>query len=405
MRLILALLTFSTCLYAERVFVVNLADANALDGSGGPDSLLTFEMNGKNKVLVGVDRNMHGAGEVACGPTGIALALAHYDYKVNELDAIDPRGQKTASYPDMGTSDLAYDKQGNFYLGMDSTVYRNGQILAQLPQGQVLRDLAVDTNGNVYLTTYAGKYAPMVLRIDPTGRIATLADGIPGVDGIAVNSKSQVFVSTSMGNEAGQIWEFEPNGQRTLFAPSIGFQPRIDSMAFDHEDHLFIVLGSHNKILRFTEDGEFTIFADENDGINAPWGIAIGDCPIQGPLFSTVNKQVSLTAKDTQLSLDTSQCPAGFYGGIYSLMGVLTNKGQPMTEATVQVISLTKGNVLQNADSKPSGAGALLSTHQSLNTNESMEIPLRICLKNTLLPPQFSSHNRFSFLVNVLGIQ
>ena len=68
-----------------------------------------------------------------------------------------------------------------------------------------------------------------------------------------------------------------------------------------------------------------------------------------------------------------------------------------------QVRTLTNGNLLQNADGGPFGAGATLTIPRTgdfadglLSSGESVDVPFNICLKNTF---------RFTFLVDVLGIE
>jgi hypothetical protein len=101
---------------------------------------------------------------------------------------------------------------------------------------------------------------------------------------------------------------------------------------------------------------------------------------------------------------DTSGCPAGFLGK-FSFSATLTHdsSSSPLANLMAQVKALTNGNLLQNADGGPFGAGATLSIPKTggfadglLSSGESVAVPVSICLKNMV---------GFNFLVDVLGIE
>jgi hypothetical protein len=60
-----------------------------------------------------------------------------------------------------------------------------------------------------------------------------------------------------------------------------------------------------------------------------------------------------------------------------------------LTDLQVQVLTLTNGNVLQNADGGPGGLGATLTVPRGggyadgvLDSGEAVEIPFVVCLQN-----------------------
>jgi hypothetical protein len=104
-----------------------------------------------------------------------------------------------------------------------------------------------------------------------------------------------------------------------------------------------------------------------------------------------------------QTSSNTNGCPAGFVG-TFRFSARLTNQSSspPLTSLLAQVITLSNGNLLGNAEDGPGGVGAPLSVPRHggfldgvLEPNESTDVPFIICLKN---------RNRFTFIVNVPGI-
>ena len=101
-------------------------------------------------------------------------------------------------------------------------------------------------------------------------------------------------------------------------------------------------------------------------------------------------------------SPDTGGCPAGFTGK-FSFDAELTNVSSHLLSGQiVLVMTLTNGNLLQNADGGPGGAGATLTVplvdayaDGVLGQGESVDVPFIVCLK---------SWKPFSFYVDVLGL-
>jgi hypothetical protein len=89
-------------------------------------------------------------------------------------------------------------------------------------------------------------------------------------------------------------------------------------------------------------------------------GNAVMAMPVLG---DDVNDRVSLTAlrPTFRTILDTTGCPAGFVGE-FSFDARLTNQPfSPLFEQLeIRVSSISNGNLLQNADGGPGGAGAIL---------------------------------------------
>jgi hypothetical protein len=99
----------------------------------------------------------------------------------------------------------------------------------------------------------------------------------------------------------------------------------------------------------------------------------------------------------------TAGCSSGFVG-TFSFDAKLVNKSSspPLSDLIVEVLTLTSGNVLQNADGGPDGVGARLTVPATnsfsdgvLSSEEFVDVPFIICLGDS---------NPFSLSVDVLGI-
>jgi hypothetical protein len=99
---------------------------------------------------------------------------------------------------------------------------------------------------------------------------------------------------------------------------------------------------------------------------------------------------------------DPKGCPDGFIG-TFRFAARLTNTSErSLTDLAVQVIALTQGNLLQNADGGPAGVDARLTvpraddfTDGSLSPEEFVDVPFVICL---------TARQPFTVEVEVLGV-
>jgi hypothetical protein len=109
---------------------------------------------------------------------------------------------------------------------------------------------------------------------------------------------------------------------------------------------------------------------------------------------------LSVTFKTTA---NRSGCPAGFVGK-FRFTARLTDKSTspPLADLKVEVVTLTNGNLLQNADDGPGDVGAVLTVSEQgqfadgvLSAEEFVDVPFVICLKRKV---------PFTFFVDVLGV-
>ena len=172
-------------------------------------------------------------------------------------------------------------------------------------------------------------------------------------------------------------------------------------------DGVFDTAPSTNKVrdVTYTTAGLYQIitrFTDEvgNSSISTPIGVRI--LPATGT--TAINDFVTFAPlRDTfQTVSDTTRCPAGFAGTFY-FAAQLTNRltSSPLAGLQVRVITLSDGNLLQNADDGPSGADATLRVaftgqfgDRLLSPGEFVNVPFAVCLKE---------HKPFQFFVDLLG--
>jgi hypothetical protein len=117
-----------------------------------------------------------------------------------------------------------------------------------------------------------------------------------------------------------------------------------------------------------------------------------------------VNEWVSVTALPStfKTTVDASLCPTGFSGTFSFVARIAAYPSSPaLIDLRVQVLTLTNGNLLQNADNGPGRVAAILTVPRThgytdgiLGPDEAVDVPFVICLQD--LRP-------FRFMVDVLG--
>ena len=118
----------------------------------------------------------------------------------------------------------------------------------------------------------------------------------------------------------------------------------------------------------------------------------------------TLNSLVTFTPLPAtfRTSRDTTGCPAGFVGKFQFTADLMNKPGSPpLSHLVSQVVTLTKGNLVLNADGGLGGDGATVTfgpngqyTDGVLSAKEHVTLPFTLCLK---------TFNHFTFFVDVLG--
>jgi hypothetical protein len=149
-------------------------------------------------------------------------------------------------------------------------------------------------------------------------------------------------------------------------------------------------------------DGTYVLELMVSDGLNADYDNVTVEAGIKEPEIINTLVSFNAVASSYKTTTDTSGCPAGFVGK-FSFNSTLKNtKNASLYSLIVKVATLTNGNLLQNADGGPGGAGAVMTvpwngsySDGELNPGESVVVPFSLCLK---------SKSAFSFFVDILGI-
>ena len=119
-----------------------------------------------------------------------------------------------------------------------------------------------------------------------------------------------------------------------------------------------------------------------------------------GEPFPKVNDRVSFRPRPETFSTTPASTACPGFTGTFRFDATLTNESKlPLRNLFIKVVTLSNGNLLQNADGGPRGTGAIMAVpfndgFLSLYPQESVHVPFVICLRGT---------NPFTFLVNVLG--
>jgi hypothetical protein len=258
-------------------FVINSPSAI----SAGTDSILTFDSLGNSAVFFGSEHNLTGLQDIVCSPNEPRhIFVSHGAFNVAaEVLEFDASGRIVNTVPrELGA--LAFDQAGNFYATANGGIFKNGMLFASLPPSTGIGRLAIDSSGNLYLTDPFSTY--QVLRIDPNGNVTLFADatdGLLGPYGLAIDSMDNIYVANSIGGPLS-ILKFDPSGTSTLFAVenSVNISR---SMVFDRNDNLYATLENSNQILKFDKAGNSSVFADASDGLNFPYAITVGTCPVR----------------------------------------------------------------------------------------------------------------------------
>lgn len=165
------------------------------------------------------------------------IVVLHSDasQNISELLELNASGKIVGAIP-LRTPEgraLAFDRAGNLYVGEGMAIFKNGALLASLPNGGFLDRLAVDSGEHLYVTS---TYNSELFRIDPLGHVILFADSTIGLNqpyGLAIDSMDHVFVASNPPSAPAFILKFEQSGTPLPFATDISFQPIILSMTFD----------------------------------------------------------------------------------------------------------------------------------------------------------------------------
>ena len=156
----------------SRIFVLN--EPSAI--SAGFDSVLTFDTFGRSGIVFGTENRVLGARDIACSPlkpNHLFVGVSNFSLGIDEILEIDATGKIVNVIPGLGGtgvgSELAFDRQGNFYVATSEKIFKNGTPFASLPVDEGAGDLVIDRSGNLYVSS-----ANKIFRVDPSGAVSLI---------------------------------------------------------------------------------------------------------------------------------------------------------------------------------------------------------------------------------------
>ena len=250
--------------------------------SAGTDSTVRYGALGSSDIFFGPHQYLLGLTDIACSPqkpSRIVISDNDYEGNISELLELNPSGQiirRTPFGTPGGQLAVAFDRAGNLYAGEDASIFKNGVLFATLPAGSTMEKMAVDSRGNLYITSLFP--VDYLYRVDPKGNVTVFADSSKGLStplGLAIDSMDNIFVANNPPSAPAFILRFDPSGNASPFGSGIAFQPVIRGMTFDPEDNLYAVLESPYEVLKFDAAGNSSVFADASMRVDLPVAIAI----------------------------------------------------------------------------------------------------------------------------------
>ncbi|MFO0698123.1 MAG: choice-of-anchor C family protein [Nitrospira sp.] len=245
--------------------------------------------------------------------------------------------------------------------------------------------------------------------VDYIGPYWTAASGQRSVDlnGNDPGAISQVF-KTHPGTTYAVRFAMagNPDGPPTTKRLHVSAGEDTAELTFNTEGRSRQEMGYEKRTVLFTATSSQTTLAFTTL-IPGPYGPAIDDVTVNETALGNVDNQVHFTpeSRSYKTTGDATGCPSGFIGK-FSFTATLGAKptSPPLSSLVVKVAQLSNGNLLQNADGGPSGAGGLLTIPRDLGPSYNdgiltqgekiQHIPFTICL---------TSKASFSFFVDVLA--
>ncbi len=328
-----------------------------------------------------------GLGDAADEGLGIAVDSSGNAYVTGETESIDFPTTKGAFQPNRPSAFT------NFVTKLNSTgsalVYST-YLGGTTGQGDQMRGIALDADGNAYLTGYAGSTD------FPTTPDAF--DNTCGTDGFCNFKDGDFFYDVF-------VTKLNSTGSALVYSTYLGGSNDDggEGIAVDSSGNAYVTGWTFSADFPTKNEVQSTFGGSTGAFTGGPGGDAF-----VAKIFPSriVNDLVTFVPLESTFSMSpaTTGCPSGFVG-TFSFSATLTNNtnSPPVSNLVVNITTLGNGNLLQNADGGPGGVGATLTIPRAgnfsdgvLNPGEFVDVPFSICLKNT---------EPFSFFVDVLGLR
>jgi sugar lactone lactonase YvrE len=185
--------------------------------------------------------------------------------------------------------------------------------------------IAVDSSGNVYAGTQFGS---TITKYTPAGVGTVFATGT-GVFALTFDASGDLFD----GEQNGNIYEYAPNGTRTLFgsvpANGTGGSAFVGGLAFDPSGNLYVA-DWNSQIVKFAPNGTSTVFANFSTS-TLPTGLVYDNST--GDLYMTeVANGVSQPGQQAVDVFSPSGAMSTFASGLYDPYGIADLQGSAAPE-------------------------------------------------------------------------
>jgi sugar lactone lactonase YvrE len=235
----------------------------AVDSSG--NIFTTFSGSRGQKVPISVfkidrNHNIRSFQTDLMNPTGLAFDHEGFLYISSRAEGtiyqVAPDGERTAFAEGMGiATGIAFDREWNLYVGDRSgTIFKINRdrqifVFATLEPSVAAYHLAFGPDGSLYVTGPTTSSFDHVFRISPAGEVTTFYRGLGRPQGLAFDSKGNLYVVASLGGRRGAV-RITPDAQAELAVSGTGMV----GLAFT--PHRSLVLACHNSLHEIFVDVE-----------------------------------------------------------------------------------------------------------------------------------------------------
>lgn len=206
--------------------------------------------------------------------------------------------------PFKGLNGLRFDAKGQLYVGSvaEQTIYRvdvatgEYEIFLNSPEGQA-DDFFFRPNSKIF---YTALLSGEVRTFSPqSGKVATIAAGIPAVDPIAQDKSGRIFIGQSLSLSNTGLYEVDPTGQNS--PRLILNQPGLNAFDFGTDGRLYSPVQFTGEIIKINVDtGAFERVAS---GLTSPIAVKFNS---KGELFALD----TATGQVVKVDLTTGQTKA-----------------------------------------------------------------------------------------------
>jgi sugar lactone lactonase YvrE len=140
--------------------------------------------------------------------------------------------------------------------------------LAQLPAGDAAYGLAVDDDGQIYVSDTSGSRNGTILVYTPSGglhdrlTVPAGSSGLVSLRGLAFDKFGNLYVADSANGEPdrGRIIKFTPRGRQSVFASGLTSP---GGLAFDRSGILYVTDGLNGSVVWIGQDGASAPFVED----------------------------------------------------------------------------------------------------------------------------------------------